>query len=191
MRATLVSWLVEIHVTIIYLPVPENSAKHMMQCSSFIGPLETGARNVAYCSETTRYDFEPFQCWRDAIATVWPGRLLDSIKIGEQFVACNHFRAHCAQQQDPTRCHLIVSCICRQAKDLLQLMCYTGDASILVQMEEQVLKVLDFQVQVADPVFFLNRLLLYDEHGDSQEVRLSNLPRILFFFLIFTRHLSS
>lgn len=56
------------------------------------------------------------------------------------------------------------------ARDLLQLMCYVGDSSILVHMEEQVLKVLQFRVQVAEPIFFLNRLLLYDENGRSQEL---------------------
>ena len=60
---------------------------------------------------------------------------------------------------------------CLQARELLQLMCHTGDATILVRMEEQVLKVLNFQIQVADPIFFLNRLLLYDENGNSEEVR--------------------
>lgn len=49
-------------------------------------------------------------------------------------------------------------------------MCYKGDVSILVRMEQTVLKMLDFQLQVADPIFFLNRLMLYDENGQSEEV---------------------
>ena len=53
-------------------------------------------------------------------------------------------------------------------------MCYVGDSSILVHMEEQVLKELQFRVQVAEPIFFLNRLLLYDENGRSQEVTYGN-----------------
>lgn len=58
-----------------------------------------------------------------------------------------------------------------QAQDLLYLMCYKGDVSILVRMEQTVLKMLNFQLQVADPVFFLNRLMLYDENGHSEEVQ--------------------
>ena len=49
-------------------------------------------------------------------------------------------------------------------------MCYKGDVSILVRMEQTVLKMLNFQLQVADPIFFLNRLMLYDENGQSEEV---------------------
>jgi hypothetical protein len=57
-----------------------------------------------------------------------------------------------------------------QAMDLLYLMCYKGDPSILIRMEQTVLKLLNFQLQVADPIFFLNRLMLYDENGQSEEV---------------------
>jgi hypothetical protein len=57
-----------------------------------------------------------------------------------------------------------------QAQDLLYLMCYKGDVLILVRMEQTVLKLLNFQLQVADPIFFLNRLMLYDENGQSEEV---------------------
>lgn len=49
-------------------------------------------------------------------------------------------------------------------------MCYKGDVLILVRMEQTVLKLLNFQLQVADPIFFLNRLMLYDENGQSEEV---------------------
>lgn len=49
-------------------------------------------------------------------------------------------------------------------------MCYKGDVSILVRMEQTVLKMLNFQLQVADPIFFLNRLMLYDVNGQSEEV---------------------
>nr|CAH0108194.1 unnamed protein product [Daphnia galeata] len=55
------------------------------------------------------------------------------------------------------------------AQDLLYLMCYKGDVLILVRMEQTVLKLLNFQLQVADPIFFLNRLMLYDENGQSEE----------------------
>lgn len=55
------------------------------------------------------------------------------------------------------------------AMDLLYLMCYKGDPSILIRMEQTVLKLLNFQLQVADPIFFLNRLMLYDENGQSEE----------------------
>lgn len=37
-------------------------------------------------------------------------------------------------------------------------------------MEQAVLNVLNFQLYVADPIFFLNRLMLYDENGRSEEV---------------------
>lgn len=49
-------------------------------------------------------------------------------------------------------------------------MCYKGDVSILVRMERTVLKLLNFRMQVADPIFFLKRLMLYDENGRSEEV---------------------
>ena len=48
-------------------------------------------------------------------------------------------------------------------------MCYEGDVSVLVRMEQTVLKVLNFQVQVADPIFFLDRLMLYDENGECEQ----------------------
>ena len=57
-----------------------------------------------------------------------------------------------------------------QAQELLYLMCSKGDVSVLVRMEQTVLRVLNFQVQVADPIFFLSRLMLYDENGESEQV---------------------
>lgn len=62
-------------------------------------------------------------------------------------------------------------------------MCYKGDVSILVRMEQTVLKMLNFQLQVADPVFFLNRLMLYDENGQSEEVK--SRKTIQFYKLLF------
>ena len=50
-------------------------------------------------------------------------------------------------------------------------MCYKGDVAILVRMEQTVLKLLNFQMQVANPIFFLSRLMLYDENGHSEEVK--------------------
>lgn len=49
-------------------------------------------------------------------------------------------------------------------------MCHKGDVSVLIRMEQAVLNVLNFQLYVADPIFFLNRLMLYDENGRSEEV---------------------
>ena len=49
-------------------------------------------------------------------------------------------------------------------------MCHKGDVSILIRMEQTVLNILDFRLHVADPIFFLNRLMLYDENGSSEEV---------------------
>jgi len=55
------------------------------------------------------------------------------------------------------------------AEELLYLMCHKGDVSILIRMEQAVLNILNFQLHVADPIFFLNRLMLYDENGRSEE----------------------
>jgi len=55
------------------------------------------------------------------------------------------------------------------AEELLYLMCHKGDVSILIRMEQTVLNILDFRLHVADPIFFLNRLMLYDENGSSEE----------------------
>jgi len=55
------------------------------------------------------------------------------------------------------------------AEELLYLMCHKGDVSMLIDMEQTVLNILDFQLQLADPIFFLNRLMLYDDNGSSQE----------------------
>lgn len=70
-----------------------------------------------------------------------------------------------------------------KAKDLLYLMCYKGDVSILVRMEQTVLKMLNFQLQVADPIFFLNRLMLYDDNGQSKEVTFIQIPNPVTHFL--------
>ena len=54
-------------------------------------------------------------------------------------------------------------------------MCHKGDVSILIRMEQAVLNILNFQLHVADPIFFLNRLMLYDENGRSEEVTSSTI----------------
>lgn len=63
-------------------------------------------------------------------------------------------------------------------------MCYKGDVSILVRMEQTVLKMLNFQLQVADPIFFLNRLMLYDENGQSEEVQTTKFSNILLLWIV-------
>ena len=63
-------------------------------------------------------------------------------------------------------------------------MCYKGDVSILVRMEQTVLKLLNFEMQVADPVFFLSRLMLYDENGKNEEVN------IFYLFISFNHFLN-
>lgn len=64
-------------------------------------------------------------------------------------------------------------------------MCYKGDVSILVRMEQTVLKMLNFQLQVADPSFFLNRLMLYDENGQSEEVFTHSFEKLLYDYYFF------
>ncbi len=51
-------------------------------------------------------------------------------------------------------------------------------------MEQTVLKMLNFQLQVADPIFFLNRLMLYDENGQSEEVQTTKFSNILLLWIV-------
>ena len=65
-------------------------------------------------------------------------------------------------------------------------MCHKGDVSMLIDMEQTVLNILDFQLQLADPIFFLNRLMLYDDNGSSQEVNIDHIyPYIIYPLIIY------
>jgi Cyclin, N-terminal domain len=141
MRATLVNWLVEIHGHLKLEPETLHVAVKLLDAT--LHRFNVGVTRLQLCG----------------LAVFWIASKLENNPPAVIFLLLLSLHKRFT--------HLF----CLQARELLQLMCHTGDATILVRMEEQVLKVLNFQIQAADPIFFLNRLLLYDENGNSEEVR--------------------